>query len=463
MAVTTEQDHLVDRRAHELSVLAGEAEASAWRSCLDVAAERGGAVGLADGDRPVADVEVLAGAAAACEYALATRLHAAEAGGAVPFPASGGMLSARGWSRSAARRLSRCGGLARRFPSLGAPWAAGVITSEHVDAVARSADRLTDAELAAVIEELRPHWGQWPPSLIARFVSAADRMLHAAPDPTPDEADAHQSRSLSFALTPDSVVIAGELPRLEGELVVAAIDAVAERLRSTADHVPAAARRADALVQLVNDAHSNGSLPSRGGLPVGLTVTLDRTEVGDPLWTTGRGHVLTAAESRWAACDTALIPVVVDRGAACGDLDGLVLGSASPSGPAARIAALAATMFDTQLPLAVGRTQRTATPAQRRALAVRDRGCIIPGCAVTAEACQSHHLEEWTAGGGTDVSNMVLLCWSHHRQVDLRLWEIRPGRATQEPEPGAPPGTRWPAGNGAPFTVTRVAHRAWRN
>ena len=59
---------------------------------------------------------------------------------------------------------------------------------------------------------------------------------------------------------------------------------------------------------------------------------------------------------------------------------------------AARIAALATTLLGTRIPLAVGRTARTATPAQRRALAARDRGCIIPGCAIPAEACQTHHV-----------------------------------------------------------------------
>ena len=83
-------------------------------------------------------------------------------------------------------------------------------------------------------------------------------MLHPVPDdPEPDEEAAYASRGLSFALTRDSVIISGELPRLEGELVIAAIDAFAEKLRSAADHVPASARRADALVELVNAAHAS--------------------------------------------------------------------------------------------------------------------------------------------------------------------------------------------------------------
>ena len=111
---------------------------------------------------------------------------------------------------------------------------------------------------------------------------------------------------------------------------------------------------------------------------------------------------------------------------------------------AARIAALASTMLDSRVPIAVGRTERTATPAQRRALAARDKGCIIPGCGVAAEACQVHHVTEWSAGGPTDPDNLVLLCWTHHRQVDLLMWTIHPAdplTPVPEPEPGSPPGT----------------------
>ena len=115
--------------------------------------------------------------------------------------------------------------------------------------------------------------------------------------------------------------------------------------------------------------------------------------------------------------------------------------------------------------LAVGRTARTATPAQRRALAVRDRGCIIPGCAIPAEACQTHHVQDWAAGGKTNLPNMALLCWAHHRQVDLGVWTIVPTNTADQvprPEPGAPPGTPWPGNNGAPWTITRTPRTRWR-
>ncbi len=255
------------------------------------------------------------------------------------------MLAARGWASPHARRLARTGALAAAHPSLAAAWAAGIITSDHVDAVARNTGPLTEEQLAAVIGELGTRWGQWSPPMITRFVLSAIRLLHppAGTGPDRDEADAYSCRDLSFALLGDTVILSGTLPRLEGEAVIAAIDALAERLRSTADHVPAGARRADALVELVNTAATAGALPTRGGLPVALTVTLEHTQLGDPVWTTSRGHTLTPAEQRFTACDPTLTPITVTTpgsrtpeestglGAHCPDtLEGLF----DPEGPA---------------------------------------------------------------------------------------------------------------------------------
>lgn len=449
------------------------AVAGAWRAVTSVAQSDRPGMGLQAGERPAADVEVLSGTVAAAEYALADRMHAAADSGDLPLAGPGGMLVARGWSNATARRLARAGALAAAHPSVADAWSAGVITSEHVDPVSRHAERFTAEELAAVIEELRGMWGRISPSGVARFITAADRLLHPPADPSPREADAYQSRDLSFSLLGDTVLLSGALPRVEGELVIAALDAIAETLRSEADHVPPGARRVDALVQLVNTAHGCDSLPTRGGLPVALTVTLQHTAVDDPLITTSRGHVLTDAEGRWATCDATVIPVVVTRAGCDADpsAESALAGRREGDGghgiisSAQRISALAGVMFDTRIPLAMGRTQRTASAAQRRALAVRDGVCIIPGCQVPAEACQVHHLQEWAGGGSTDLANLATVCWAHHRQVDLRMWTISPldGRAAPSPpQPGAPPGTPWPANNGAPFTITRTPRNRWR-
>ena len=442
--------------------------AELWARAGSVAGGDLPVMGLTAGDRPTADVEVLAGTFAAVEYELARRMHAATTAGAVPLAGPGAMLSARGWATPQARRLARAGALAAEHPTIATRWAAGLITAEHVDAVARHAATFTPEELAAVLRELTDHWGRWSPAAIARFMAAATRMLHPPPgDPTRDETDAHDSRDLSFAVLGDTVVLSGALPRLEGEAVIAAIDALAEKLRSTADHVPAGARRADALVELVNTAATTGTLPTRGGLPIALTVTLEHTTTGDPIWTTSRGHHLTPAETHYVACDPTLTPIQhTTTGSDTTTGTGGV--PPSPPTPADRITALAALLLGgPRHPLAVGRTSRTATPAQRKALATRDHGCIIPGCQIPAENCQAHHLTDWANAGDTTINNLALLCWTHHRQVDLRMWTIHPTPPDQNsppphPHPGAPPGTTWPANHGAPFTITRTPRPHWR-
>jgi len=68
--------------------------------------------------------------------------------------------------------------------------------------------------------------------------------------------------------------------------------------------------------------------------------------------------------------------------------------------------------------LDVGRATRTATAAQWKALVVRDRHCRAPGCRQPPERCQAHHRRHWGAPdyGPTDLENLELLCWFHHRE-----------------------------------------------
>jgi hypothetical protein len=56
--------------------------------------------------------------------------------------------------------------------------------------------------------------------------------------------------------------------------------------------------------------------------------------------------------------------------------------------------------------LNLGRTVRTASTAQRRALLARDRGCVVPGCTAPLAAVDVHHITYWRHGGGTDLDNV---------------------------------------------------------
>lgn len=68
-------------------------------------------------------------------------------------------------------------------------------------------------------------------------------------------------------------------------------------------------------------------------------------------------------------------------------------------------------------PLDVGRSQRTFTGPQRAAVIARDKTCRYPGCSAPPIICEVHHVTWWSRGGGTEVSNGILLCAFHHRQV----------------------------------------------
>ncbi len=281
---TVDQRRVVDPRAGGAIGSASAEVVDLWARATEVAGGELPGMGLLAGDRPCADVEVLAGAVAVVEFELARRMQAAASAGSLPLVGPGAVLAARGWAGPHAKRLARAGALAAEHPSLASAWAAGIITSDHVDAIARNVGPLKPDELVAVVEELSALWGQLSPQAVATFVARVIRLLHPPPDPDPDEAGAYEARSVSFAVTSDAVILSGVLPRVEGEAVIAAVEAFAERLRTEADHVPASARRADGLVALVNAAHATGSIPTRGGLPVSVSVTLDTTT-----WATGCG------------------------------------------------------------------------------------------------------------------------------------------------------------------------------
>ena len=102
------------------------------------------------------------------------------------------------------------------------------------------------------------------------------------------------------------------------------------------------------------------------------------------------------------------------------------------SGEAARLLACDATLTSMVLngervPLDVGREHRTVTPAIRKALLARDCGCAFPGCGRPAGWTDAHHIEHWSKGGKTSLSNTVLLCRHHHRMIHHHGWAVAIG------------------------------------
>jgi hypothetical protein len=72
----------------------------------------------------------------------------------------------------------------------------------------------------------------------------------------------------------------------------------------------------------------------------------------------------------------------------------------------------------------VGRRRRTIPTLLRRALHLRDRGCLFPGC--TNRWVDGHHVVPWSRGGPTILANLCSLCRRHHTFVHDRGIRIVP-------------------------------------
>ena len=77
-------------------------------------------------------------------------------------------------------------------------------------------------------------------------------------------------------------------------------------------------------------------------------------------------------------------------------------------------------------PLYLGKHKRYFTAAQMRALAVRDGGCVWPGCGAPASWSDGHHVRPFAQGGPTDIDNGA--SWQYN------LSRPSAGRARPTPE-----------------------------
>ena len=129
-------------------------------------------------------------------------------------------------------------------------------------------------------------------------------------------------------------------------------------------------------------------MPRHGGSATTVVVTIDHETLRSELGVAGldTGDRITASDAVRLACNASILPMVLNgRGQ----------------------------------PLHLGRSRRLFSPAQRLAMAHRDRHCRAHGCEVPAAWCEAHHLRPWVRGGRTDIEDGVLLCsWHHHRAHD---------------------------------------------
>jgi hypothetical protein len=112
--------------------------------------------------------------------------------------------------------------------------------------------------------------------------------------------------------------------------------------------------------------------------------------------------------------------------------------------------------------LHLSKRHRYYTAQQVRALAVRDGGCVWPGCQAPPAWCHAHHAEEYEHNGKTIVKNGVLLCSHHHHMLHNSPYRLRMMKG--HPELLAPvwldPEQRWvPLGKARRDMLTAVKAR----
>lgn len=158
---------------------------------------------------------------------------------------------------------------------------------------------------------------------------------------------------------------------------------------SDLDRIPADRLRGQAFCALLEHLDPR-RLPDHGGDATHVMVTIGLDQLREHLAAAGIGpeERISATEARRLACTAKIIPAVLGGNGEILDL---------------------------------GRAQRLFSPAQRRAMALRDGRCRAEGCTIPATWCESHHLRPWSQGGNTDLDDGVLLCsWHHHRIHDRR-------------------------------------------
>ena len=97
--------------------------------------------------------------------------------------------------------------------------------------------------------------------------------------------------------------------------------------------------------------------------------------------------------------------------------------------------------------LDVGRQTSRWPVAIRRAITVRDGGCVFPGCDRPPSWTDIHHCRPWADGGATAVDNGALVCRRHHSFIHRHGWRITidDGRpVTRRPDGTTHTIERWP-------------------
>ena len=310
----------------------------------------------------------------------------------------------------AKRIAERTEEVVRILPALGQAMVDGRADEAQADAIITGIDHLPSTSTTAQREDALTQLidrcaGDDPLALKNAATTMAEELTLLSEDgepPDDDEPDAHAKRSCTVRRVDGGVEARIFAPGEDGAEMLAYLNARSQPDDTGhADVEDPQGRDTRSKDQRQYDAFADAwqhssTCEEQPAPPVpGLLVTLDYDALtgilsGGTLLDTGQS--LPASVARRMCCEGALIPTVLDG---------------------------------QSLPLDLGEDRRLFSKAQRKALALRDRGCSFPGCDQPPAGCHAHHLTGWADGGPTDLANGTLLCGRHHRQIHRHGWTGR--------------------------------------
>jgi hypothetical protein len=230
----------------------------------------------------------------------------------------------------------------------------------------------------------------------------ADKLLSALdPDGDFDPRDPADRAELALGTRDNRTGLTPIRGRLDDHAVavfVAATDAHAKprpEVDGVKDPRPATTRLAHAFSTVLEDYLTAGTGPVQGGERPHVTMTIGFDALTAKLGAATfdvTGVTAGPATARRMLCDCDLIPAVL--------------------GPAGE-------------PLDIGRATRIWPTGIRRAVVLRDGGCVFPGCDRPGRWCEIHHIVWWVNGGPTSLANGACLCSAHHTLIHQGEWLIR--------------------------------------
>ncbi|QCQ90044.1 HNH endonuclease signature motif containing protein [Rhodococcus sp. SGAir0479] len=331
----------------------------------------------------------------------------------------------------AAARILALGKALRREPEVAAAHESGQVSAEHAALISKFCERPPCGMPAEALPDCRRlllDCAANPAATtmsVRTCISRLERIFESDELPPSEDVDRnefHASKTLN-----GRVAVKGDLDAVTGEMLLTALSALTKPRNPNDDPTAtrtAGQRRAEAFAEILRRYLDSGEAPIEGGEKPHLSLHVNARDLAradhdhdhDAWLSRDKGadapnlfrdsdfdnrdvarlpHLgpLTIATARRLACDCHLTPVLMDDG----------------------------------IPLNLGRTTRTVSKKQRRALIARDHDCAFPGCGAPPAHCEGHHIHHWADGGATDLDNLVLLCRYHHRLLHHSHWAVQIG------------------------------------